>query len=338
MKKYFAVKNRDDVVRMNSSSGGIFYSLALDTIENGGIVYGAAYDEEFNVYHKRITRKDEIKSLQGSKYTPSRLGDAFAHVKHDLKTGSRVLFSGTPCQTSALLNVLKDVDMDNLLVVDVVCHGTPQTKFFDEYKKYLEEKYNSKIVSLNMRYKNPKYFQKNKKKKYIPLGKVEPHFMEVIFQNGKKYISRSDFDIFYQLFDYFTREGCYACPFASTERRSDLTIGDFHEFSSKLGDFNDGNGVSLLIVNTPKGEDYFNRIKDKFFVVEKDEQECLQPALESPMKKPVKHDEFISDYEKNGFEYVIKKYTKSGLKFKIRRTLERIGILDNLARWKRGLK
>ena len=121
-----------------------------------------------------------------------------------------------------------------------------------------------------MRYKSEKIYKKNKTKKHIPLGKVEPHIMNVKFANGKKYSSKSEFDPFYILFDYFTTKGCFNCPFANTERESDITIGDFHEFSSKLGDFNDGNGITLTIINTENGKKIFNKIKKNIIFDQKE--------------------------------------------------------------------
>lgn len=170
------------------------------------------------------------------------------------------------------------------------------------------------------------------------MGNVEPHVMMIEFENGKKYQQKSDFDIYYQLFDYFISGGCFKCPFSNLNRLGDITIGDFHEFSSKLGDFNDGNGVSLLIVNTKKGEEMIKSIDKELILIEKSETECLQPAIQEPAHIPNNRDCFIDDYKKFGFEYVAKKYGKNGIKYNIKYFLNNIGILDKLKKIRRGIR
>lgn len=327
-REFYAVKNKNDDVRRTSSSGGVFYSLASYIIENDGIVYGAAYDNDINVYHKRITNKEEIRDLQGSKYVQSNVGDAYKQVKEDLENGKKVLFSGSPCQIAALKNILKDTNTDNLLLVDIVCHGTPAINYFNDYKKYMEDKYHSKIKSIDMRYKDEKEYNKKNNKEYIRVGKIEPKYMKIVFENGKKYIMKSEFDVFYQLFDYFIKKPCFKCPYANLNRVSDITMADFHELSSSLKEFNDGNGVSLMIINTDKGKDIFNNVKDEYNVAIKTQEECMQPALSAPTVAPKKYEEFVNDYEKLDFNDIVKKYTKNGMKVEVKKILDKIGILD----------
>lgn len=327
-KEFYAIKNKNDNIRKTSSSGGVFYSLASYIIENSGVVYGAAYDKDINVYHKRITTKEEIRALQGSKYVQSNVGEAYKQVKKDLEAGKKVLFSGTPCQIAALKNILKDINTDNLLLIDIVCHGTPAINYFNDYKKYLENKYHSKIKSLDMRFKSGKEYNKKNNKEYVRVGKIEPKHMRVEFENGKKYIMKSEFDVFYQLFDYFIKRACFKCQYANLNRISDITIADFHELSSSLGKFNDGNGVSLMIINTEKGKGIYNNIKEEFIVSVKTKEECMQPALLSPTTIPKKYDDFVKDYENLTFNDIVKKYTKNGIKIEVKKILDKTGILD----------
>ena len=333
---YYAVKSKNDNIRINSSSGGIFFHLAKKIIEDNGVVYGAIYDENFKVIHHRVDNSKDLTKFFGSKYAKSDLNNCFEQIKKDIKDGKKVMFSGTPCQIKALKNQIKS--KENLFLVDIICHGTPNPVFLEEYKTWLSKKYNSKIIDINMRYKKEREFKKNKIKKHIPLGKVEPHIMNVKFANKKEYSSTSEFDPFYILFDNFTTKGCFSCPFSSTARESDITIGDFHEFSSKLGDFNDGNGVSLVIINTENGLKLFSDVESNIIAELKTKEECIQPALQEPMKKPTNYDAFNKDFKENGFDYVVKKYTNKGVKFKIRKIFYKIGILDKLIILKRGLK
>lgn len=338
MQKFYAVKNKNDFVRLSSSSGGVFYELANYVIEKKGIVYGAAYDDEHNVNHIRIEKKSDLNKLFGSKYTESCLGKCFEQVKNDLLENKYVLFSGTPCQVSGIKAYTKNVNTDRLLLVDIICHGVPEKKFYNEYLKYMEKKYQSKITKINMRYKDEKIYNKNITQEHIALGAVEPHVMMIQFENGAKYCKESDFDIFYQLFDLFIRKSCFKCPFASLKRCSDITIGDFHEFSSKLGKFNDGNGVSLVITNSDKGNSFISKLKTKFEIIEKSSNECLQPAITAPAKKPEKYDLFIEDYQSRGFEFIVDKYRKKGIKFTIKKVLYKINLYKIIMKYKNKIR
>lgn len=334
---FYAIKSKNKDVRVRSSSGGIFFELAKATIDSKGVVYGAIYNEKFEVIHSRADNIELVKKMNGSKYAQSDIGTCFEEAKKDLQDGKKVLFTGTPCQIKALNLYLKE-SYKNLVTIDVVCHGTPEKKYLKDYLLYLEKKYNSKVCGLNMRYKNPKKYDKKMNLNYVPIGMVEPHIMRIDFKNNKKYVARSDFDIYYQLFDYFIRQGCFKCPYSNLNRVSDITIGDFHEFSSKLGKFNDGNGISLVICNTEKGLNALKEIESELCIEEKEAEKCLQPALQSPANPPKDMDKFIKDYETYGFEYIVKEYGQKGLKYNIRKLLYRIGILDELVKIKRKIK
>lgn len=327
--KFFAVKNNDDDIRKISSSGGIFLAFADFFIKKGGIVYGAIYNQNFEVIHSRADNIDDAKKMTGSKYSRSELNEIFKLVKNDLKNNKLVLFSGTPCQIFSLKRFLKN-DYENLFTIDIICHGTPEKKYLKDYINYLEKKYKSKLIKLNMRYKDEKKYNGNLKKKYKAMSKVSSHTMMAEFENGKKYISKSDYDVFYQLFDYFICKGCFKCIFSNLERLSDITIGDFHEFSSSLGDFNDGNGVSLMIVNSDKGLKLLKKNIYLFELVEKKKTECLQPALIHSLQEPSNIKNFYNDYSMYGFEYISKKYCKKGLKFEIWKCLDKLNLLEKL--------
>ncbi|MBP3635033.1 MAG: Coenzyme F420 hydrogenase/dehydrogenase, beta subunit C-terminal domain [Bacilli bacterium] len=328
--EFYAVKNKNDTIRLNSSSGGVFFTLANYIIENGGVVYGAIYDDNLNVVHSRIDNPKDLKKTHGSKYTQSNIGNCYNMVKKDLIDGKKVLFSGTPCQVNALKLFLKNDDTENLILVDIICHGTPAPHFFNDYKKYMENKYKSKIKTINMRYKSEKVFKNNLNNNYKSKSKVQPEVMGIFFENNKKYVSIPEFDIYYQLFDLFIRKPCFKCPYANLNRNSDITIGDFHEFSSLLGSFNDGNGVSLVILNTEKGKKIFQNIKNNFDVEKKNQKQCMQPHLEKPLNEPKNYEKFNEDYKEYGFNYIVKKYARNNMKFKIKKSLYKVGLLDKL--------
>lgn len=321
IQKFYAIKNKNDEIRVQSSSGGVFYELANLIIKDGGVVYGAIYDDNNDVIHYRATKKEELYKFFGSKYVQSNIGKSYENVLKDLKNNKKVLFSGTPCQINALKTITKELHNENLYLVDIVCHGAPQIRYFNDYKRYIENKYKSKIRNINMRYKNPKKYEKNIKKENISNKIISTHTLKLELDNGKVIEEMDLFNKYYQLFDYFMGTGCFKCPFSNLNRLSDITIGDFHTFKTNLGKFNDGNGVSLVIINSTKGDKLLEQLRDTFIIMEKEKEECLQPALSNPADKPKNYDEFYDDYQKYGFEYVVKKYGHKGLKYNIKKLL-----------------
>lgn len=137
VKEVLAVKNRNEAERMASSSGGVFIALAKKTIEKGGVVFGAVFDENWEVMHTYAETLDEVKPMMGSKYLQSRIGNSFRDAEKFLKEGREVLFTGTPCQVTALHNYLRK-DYLNLLSVDFLCHGVPSPGV---WRKYLDEEF-----------------------------------------------------------------------------------------------------------------------------------------------------------------------------------------------------
>ena len=152
----FAVK-ADDTVRKSSASGGLFAVLSDKTLENGGVVYGAAFDKDVKVRHTRAVNKEERDAQRGSKYLQSDVGDCFKAVKKDLEEGLSVLFSGTTCQVAGLKSYLQGVDTKKLLLVDILCHGTPSPLIFEEYVKFVEKKRGKKVALYHSRAKDKGY-------------------------------------------------------------------------------------------------------------------------------------------------------------------------------------
>ncbi len=326
MKKYYAVKAKNDDIRRRSSSGGVFYVLASDIIKNDGVVYGAIYNEALEVIHSRATTCEELKAMHGSKYSRSDFMQVMDMIGEDLNNNKIVLFTGTPCQVNTVKTKYKD--NAKLITISVVCYGTPSKEYLADYIKFIEKKYKSKVKKINMRYKDAKEYAYNKKNLKKENSIITPHNFYIELENGKKIIERSDFNLYYQLFDLFMPQGCFKCPFASLDRVSDITIGDFHEFNTKLLDFNDSNGVSLVIVSSKSGDELFNKNIDAFDVIEQEESKIIQPALTSPAKEPKNYKLFVEEYKKYGFEYVSKKYCTKGLKFNIKKILYKIGLLN----------
>ena len=320
--KAYAVKNKktDDVLK--SSSGGVFIALAKHIINEKGVVFGVAYDKDNNVIHIAVDNTKDLIKLQGSKYVQSNILNTFNEVKENLLKDKKVLFSGTPCQIRGLKNFLIK-DYENLITCDLVCHGVPSQKLFNKYLSYLENKYNKKIRNYDFR---------NKEKKGWGLTS------KVIFEdNSIKYIN-SDFDPYYSNFlDCNTyRESCYNCKFASTTRSSDITLADYWGILSIHNSFYDKNGVSLILINSEKGNKYLDKIKNDISIIETDlnyaisknknlKQSSIRPNKRTEIYKNIDKEEDI-DYVKNNLTYKItlKKIIKILIPNKLKKSIMRI--------------
>lgn len=260
--KVYACKNKNEKIRLSSSSGGIFQEFAEVIISKNGNVYGAVFDENFKVIHKKVNNLLDIEKVKKSKYVQSDMKNVIQEIRQDILEEKQVLFSGTPCQVQAL-NSRGLRQKENLYTVDLVCHGVPSPKIFEEYKKFLESKYNSKIVDINFRWKDEESTQN----------------IKIIFENGEEYISNKEKgDIFYNLFleDLILRDSCYSCQYRELNRVSDISIADFWGIEKgKYKDFYDKKGISLVLINTEKGLELFNSIKEKIEFVEIEDRDFI---------------------------------------------------------------
>ena len=186
----------------------------------------------------------------------------------------------------------KNIDSTNLYTCDIICHGVPSPGIYKEYLNKLEEKFSSKIKSINFRYKENEYTQN----------------IKIEFENGKQYISNYfKGDELYNLFlkDYILRDSCYRCNYASTKRVSDITIGDFWGIEKTIKNFDDKKGVSLVLINTEKGKAIFDKVSDKFNLIESNIEDCMQNNLRKPCDIPPKYDELWNIYRKNGYNCMV---------------------------------
>lgn len=300
----YAVKHKDYSVRGASSSGGVFYELARQVINSGGSVCGCGFDENFVARHMLANSLDDLNKLKKSKYVESRLDDIFADIKQRLDGGKTVLFSGTGCQVQGLKNFLGK-SYENLITVDIICHGVPSPKIFDEYKEYTENKYSSKITGINFR----------AKKIY-----AQTQDMEIVFENGRRRVEFPGLDLYGCLYNknLSIRPSCFNCKFSDTDRAGDITLGDFWGISKAYPEFNDKKGVSLVMINSPKGEKLFNEVAGNFDLIETEINKALQPNLKAPTQKPARYEEFWRDYKNNGAEFVFKKYAYHSKAYKIK--------------------
>lgn len=297
----YAVRHKNNNEIKTSRSGAMFTALSDFIFERKGIVYGVGFADHFRVVHKRITNREDCKDLKGSKYVQSDLTDIFRSVKKDLADGFPVLFSGTPCQTSGLHSFLGKKEWKNLYLCDIVCHGVPSPKVWADYLEYVETKENRLIEKVSFRDKERGW---------------KAHFESFVFQGGKKIITRTFTDLFYK--HLILRPSCSSCKFTNTRRPSDITIADFWGWEKAVPGFNDDDlGCSLVFVNTPKGDQLFKHILPEIHAIQTDLAHCMQPNLEHPSVFSSKYDSFWKDYQRKGFDFVVKKYGDKGFRHKI---------------------
>lgn len=291
----YAAKNRNDIERSKSSSGGPFVLLANHVLSQGGVVFGAAFNERLEVVHKIVCQKDEVESLQQSKYVQSDIGETYHRARSLLCRKLPVLFSGTPCQIQGLKSYL-GCDPENLYTVDLVCHGVPSPKTFRDYKSFLEGAKQSPLVDICFRHKT--------------MGQTQ--MVRATFANGEQYFGRIDQDPFYRLFlnNMILRPSCYQCKFSNFNRVADITLGDFWGVERTISEFDDGKGVSLVLVNTTKGKQLFDAISSGLTFVEVNQQQCLQQHLERPPEIPTNINEVWETYCTSGWKKIVEMFSK----------------------------
>lgn len=281
----WAAQNLNEDIRKQSSSGGVASMFAEKVVNDGGVVFGALFNEKWEVIHSYVENINELEAFRGSKYVQSRIGDSFINVKKFLKQNRKVLFIGTPCQISGLKCFLRK-DYTNLFTVDFICHGVPSPGVF---KWYLQETLNK--YDATQRSENKKLFTSSVDVHSIPKGEINlPKGLEILdisfrdkqegwkkycftlslaesFVNSRKSpVLLSDNvtnNIFLKGFcsDLYLRPSCHQCPVRNFNSGSDLTIGDFWGQEYMFPAFDNDTGVSCVICKTLKGEDFFNSIK-----------------------------------------------------------------------------
>lgn len=261
-----AVQNKNDEVRKGSSSGGAFYALAISTLEQGGVVCAARYTSSYEVVHGIAKNKKELMSFCGAKYAQSTVWHCFTEIKKILQQGRRVLFVGTPCQVAGLQSFLKH-PFDNLILVDLICHGVPSPLVWE---KYMEERKNldadgAEIASINLRDKSTGWSNYN-------------YSVRFDYKNGRTHSTHQKQDNFMQGFvsNLYLRPSCSQCMFKGIERVSDITLGDYWGVWIQHPKFDDNAGTSLVILHSDKGKEMWASIQKEFRVLPISNEDATQ--------------------------------------------------------------
>lgn len=299
----FIFQNDDDISRKNSSSGGAFIAIANYILEKKGIVYGAAYDKEFKVYHKGVEDRLELLSLQGSKYVQSDLKKTFREIKRALESNRYVLFVGTPCQVTGLKMFLKN-DYENLFCCDFVCHGVPSPSIFRKYVLSIKKTYVN-IGAINFRHKKWGYAASSmaiitNDRNVHTIGKKLRSFKKMYFEG------------------LISRDCCYNCDFKTVERVSDMTLFDCWHVDRFNKMWDDDKGTSYIFTHSDKSESLLRYIEKKGRLQQVDLKEAIRLDGAMIEKNDVKHKDWenIMKDDLNGVSYdmLLKKYGKQSLR------------------------
>lgn len=302
-------KNKD--ISAKSASGGIFAALAKQVLTEGGIVFGSAYTKQFDVEVISIEKIEDLPRLQGSKYVQSSMNSSFLKIKSELQTGRTVLFCGVPCQVEALKRFLGR-SYENLLLVDIVCHGVPSNRMLKDYLSFLADKKKMEVQSIQFR---------TKTKGQNVYGEIAyrqvSHTGEIAYRQEPLISYKSSY---YKLFlnCQTFRDSCYHCKFAGTKRPGDISLCDYWGIEDEHPDFvkeveKEGlAGISAIMLNTNAGIAFFERLKQEFLLRESTVEQVAKhnPQLQAPSVETAERKQVLDCYRQRGYQGVDDFYFK----------------------------
>ncbi|WP_022760619.1 Coenzyme F420 hydrogenase/dehydrogenase, beta subunit C-terminal domain [Butyrivibrio sp. AD3002] len=315
---YAAINNDTDMER-KSASGGVFSALAHAFIKSGGFISGAIAKQEngsFVIEHIVGNDNDSLEKMQGSKYVQSNSFVAFPRIKELLNNGERVLFCGTPCQVDAVKTITGNPN--NLITIDLICHGVPSQKLFRDFISGLERDLKCRLLHFSFRDKAGK----------------EKGFNAAAYSENTKYEIPHALLSYYKLFlnGIIYRENCYSCPYACKERVSDITIGDFwgieeqHKEEIDAGEIDLGKYWSCILENTDKGKEFLKEYNGLLQLIPSDYKKIAfkNKQLREPSIMPEKRKKYLGLYLKEGYKAVESEFRKNmggPIKFWIKRKI-----------------
>lgn len=278
----YAAINRNEEIRLKSSSGGIFYLLAEKTINESGVVFGARFNKNWQVVIDYTENIKGVISFMGSKYVQSRTENTYKEAEKFLKSGRKVLYSGTPCQIAGLKHFLRK-EYDNLVTVDFVCHGVPSPKVWSLYLKEIVTKLrNIKKIEFRNKHFGWKNFNFKISDDTTTLlsDHMENHYMKAF------------------LSDIILRPSCYGCKAKQGKSHSDITIADFWGVGNEIPEMDDDKGTGLVIVNTYKGKSMLNLDDILYHETSLSVASRYNPGLNSSIIVPKQRNYFFSKLDK----------------------------------------
>ena len=297
-----AAYDKDESIRMDSSSGGIFTVLAEKILDDGGAVVGVAQLSPTKFGHIIVENKANLAKLRGSKYVQADVSGIYREVRSLLKDGKKVLFSGTPCQVAALYAVLGKIATSvGLTTVDIVCHGTPSVKVFEKYITEIEKGKSAHVLSTRFRDKlnGWRLFSMTKSLNTISgdcfqVSETlrEDKFMRVFLRN------------------ICLNTSCADCKYGKLPRVADITLGDYWNIADVHPEMDDNKGTSVVLLNTDHGKALFDSVVDSVAQCESKVEYAIagNPCIVSSSKPHPKRMEFFANLDKHSLDELIKKY------------------------------
>lgn len=318
----YVAYNKSNQIRLDSSSGGVFSLLGEYIIDRGGVVFGACFDEKenFSVIHDFAKTKEDMSKFRGSKYVQSKIGNTYKLVKKFLDDKKIVLFTGTPCQVGGLKAYLAK-EYENLLTQDVICHGVPSPKVWQKYIEYREKYANSQTQRISFRRKDDGW------KRYS---------VSFLFKNDTEYRQTFDKDLMMQTFlkNICLRESCHNCVYKTIHRQSDVTLADFWGIQNIMSHMDDDKGTSLILVNSDKGINLFEEIKDNLIYESVDINTAINHNS-AAIRSVIMHknrSRFFNNIENEEFDILVKKYCTESNIYKIMKLIKNGGFYKLLAK------
>lgn len=304
--RVYAVKNEDEPARLASSSGGMFTAFAEQVIAGGGVVFGAAFNEQYEVVHTYVESSEELFRLRGSKYAQSDINGTYERTETFLKGGRKVLFAGAPCQILALKRYLRK-EYDNLFTVDFICHGVPGARVWNLYLNELLDKHlHSSLADVSEISFRDKFYgwKKFGFALHVQKGKCAYPFRLPLHLNAymRGFLS-----------NLYLRPSCYACKARGSRSRSDVTLGDYWGVRHVHPDFDDDKGVSVVLLNTEEATARFSSLKCEVRESTYDQALKYNAALEKSPEIPETRTVFYREWEK-GVIPAIRKLTRMSWK------------------------
>ena len=290
--RFYATKNKNEVDREHSSSGGMIALFAKNILENKGVIYGVTLENKV-AKHIRIDNAQDLYKIMGSKYVQSQVGFIYHDVKNDLTNGIKVIFTGTPCQIEGLKSYLGK-EYDNLICISIICHGVPSPQVFKQFIEEKEKKDNTQIDDIQFRNKDNGWHKFSMVYK-SPKSEKKNIFTEDSYMQGF-------------LKNYFLRDSCYNCEMRFNKKNSaDMIIGDFWGIENVFPQMDDDKGVSALIINTKKGQELFEKVKENIEYKETDFDSILKanPVLTASVKYTKNKERFFNMIETNDIKMAI---------------------------------
>lgn len=310
----YASKNKDENIRLKSSSGGIFTLLAERIISEGGVVFGAKFDQNWNVIHDYTETYDGINAFRGSKYVQSIIGNNYKLAKQFLDDDRKVLFSGTPCQIAGLKKYLRK-EYGNLLTVEVVCHGVPSPMIWEDYLNYRIKQFADKqyinspsndsgltITDIFFRDKTNGWNKYNFRIRYNIKDSITQHYYQ------KTEINPARLDLYMNGFlnNLYIRPSCYQCIAKQGKSNTDISIADYWNVQSVHKRFDDNKGCGLILLYTNKATEYYNNISCAVESIKSQYDKAIMynHAIIGSATAPALRDEFWTLYKISGIDAI----------------------------------